>query len=207
MGDDNRICEGAVLGGPPQDLRSCPDKSFLVIGNGNVFRENLTINRSSESDQATRIGNGNYFMAYSHVAHDCVIEDCIVLANNSLLAGFVRVEDHAFISGGVVVHQHNQIGRYSMIGGNSKVMQDALPFFLIDGFPARIRGLNTVGLERGGFSRAEVQALRQALRTLRQTGMKLEEKLEALAGADSESVGHLVDFIRRSTRGFCRVHR
>jgi UDP-N-acetylglucosamine acyltransferase len=206
LGNRNQVCEGVVLGGWPQHLRRAPDRSYVIIGDDNVFREGMTVNRSCEEDGQTRIGDFNYLMSCSHVAH-CVLEDHIVLANTALLAGHVRVEDHAFISGGVVIHQFNRVGRHSMIGGGSRVAQDALPFFVVEGFRARVRGVNVVGLRRNGFSPEEIRNLKLALRILREPARRLEERLERLTGIESASVQYLVAFIKGSTRGFCRPKR
>jgi UDP-N-acetylglucosamine acyltransferase len=205
MGNGNQIFEGAVLGGIPQDLKFTGAQSFLKIGHRNVFREGVTVHRSAEAGKETMIGNDNYLMAHAHVAHNCVLEDHIVIANNGLLAGHIHVESNSFVSGGVVIHQFCRIGRHSMIGGNSKVAQDALPFFLIDGVPARTRAINHVGLQRAGFSEAEISDLKQAYRILSKTEVQLGERMAALRTMDSENVQHLVSFIEQSERGFCRI--
>jgi UDP-N-acetylglucosamine acyltransferase len=207
MGDDNTVCEGAVLGGAPQDLKFSGGRSWLRIGHRNTIREGVTLHRAQQPDGKTRIGSDNYLMANVHVAHDCLLEDFIVLANNVALAGHVHIEDHAFLSGGVVVHQFSHIGRYAMIGGNSKVTQDALPFFLIDGNPARVRGLNLVGLRRGGFSAAEIRQLKGAQRILFDEGPSLESRIGELKAIDSVYVQQIVAFIGRSERGFCRADK
>src|SRR5207247_426621 len=121
IGDDNAIFEGAVLGGPPQDLKYRGERSWLLVGDRNTIREGATLHRAAREDAETRIGNDNYVMANAHVAHDCLLGDSIVVANNVALAGHVDIEDHAFLSGGVVVHQYSRVGRYAMVGGNSKV--------------------------------------------------------------------------------------
>jgi UDP-N-acetylglucosamine acyltransferase len=131
-----------------------------------------------------------------------VVGDHVVLANCVALAGHVRIEDRCFLSGGVVVHQFSRVGKYAMIGGNAKVIQDVLPFLLIDGVPAKTRALNLVGLRRGGFSRDEIRALKQAFRTLAQAGPSRQEKLVQLAELDSESVRYLAKFIENSKRGY-----
>ena len=207
MGEDNRVFEGAILGGIPQDLKYSGEISYLRVGNRNTFREGVTVHRASDLEGETRIGNDNYFMGNVHVAHNCLLEGNVVLTNNIALAGHVHVEDHAFVSAGVVIHQFTQLGRHCMIGGNSKITQDVLPFFLTDGVPARVRGLNLVGLKRNGFSNQEISNLKRAYRILFQRGLKRKEKLTAMREIDSEHVFHLVSFIERSKRGFCGAEK
>ena len=204
MGDGNQVFEGAVLGGPPQDLKYRESESRLEIGDGNVFRENVTVHKATEEGAATRIGSHCFLMACSHVAHECILGDHVILANNVALAGHVGIENGAFLSGGVVVHQFSKVGCYSMTGGNAKVEKDVLPYFLVDGVPARTRGLNLIGLKRAGFSAESLRALKQAYRLLFREGGRLEEKLSQLRRIQSPEVDHLVAFIERSRRGFCR---
>ncbi len=204
VGKGNRIHEGAILGGTPQDLKFKGDVSRLRIGDGNIIREGVTVHRSTHAGGETVVGNENFLMAYAHVAHDCRLEDGVILANNVCLAGHVRVESHAFLSGGVVVHQFCQVGRYSMVGGNAKVEKDVLPYFLADGVPARTRALNLVGLRRHGFTAEDIRLLKQAYRILLGAG-KLEERLAELSALGSAHADYLVEFVRRSERGFCRA--
>jgi UDP-N-acetylglucosamine acyltransferase len=204
MGSENHVCEGAVIGGLPQDLKYKGCDTYVRIGDRNVFREGVTIHRATDPGGATLIGNDNYLMAYAHVAHDCRLEDKIIMANNSALAGVIHVEDHAFISGGVMIHQFSQVGRYAMIGGKSKINRDVLPFFTTDGVPGRVKGLNLVGLKRAGFSVQELHDLKAAYRILLVAPGLLKEKLSKLREFESPHVQHLADFIERSKRGFCR---
>jgi len=203
IGDNNQIFEGAVIGGIPQDLNFVGSNTVLKIGHRNIFREGVTIHRSASTTEATLVGNDNYLMVHAHVAHNCVLEDHIVIANNVLLAGHVHVESHSFISGGVVVHQFCQIGQHSMIGGNSKVVQDVLPFFLADGIPARTKDVNRVGLKRARFSSNQASNLKRACRILSKTGLKLTDRIAALNEVDCTNIKHLISFIERSERGFC----
>lgn len=207
LGEGNQVFEGAVLGGIPQDLKFRETASRLVVGNGNIFRENVTVHRATGEGGVTRIGDSNYLMAGSHVAHNCRIEDRVILANNVALAGHVHIETGAFLSGGVVVHQFVQVGRYAMVGGNSKIERDVPPFFLVDGVPGRIRGLNMVGLRRAGFSRDSIFHLRSAYRILALPGVRLEEKLQRLTQLQGSEIDHLIRFVQRSQRGLTRFHR
>lgn len=202
LGRDNVVHEGAVLGGEPQDVAFTGADSRLDIGNGNRIREGVTIHRSSRAGGATTVGSGCFLMAYVHVAHDCVVEDGAILANNVALAGHVHVEAGAFLSGGVVVHQFCRVGRLAMLGGNSKVVQDCLPFMVTDGVPARARAVNAVGLRRAGVDVAGARALREAYRTLLRGGLPLADAVERLAASPDPRVRELGEFARSSKRGF-----
>lgn len=207
LGESNRIFEHAVIGGEPQDVKFRGEASACIIGHDNIFREGVTINRGCGEHTETRVGNNNFLMAYSHVAHNCELADDIIVANNVALAGHIRIEDHAFLSGGVVVHQFTRIGKYAMIGGNSKIVQDCLPFFTTDGVPGRTRGLNLVGLRRGGFSHEQIQAMKQAYRTLFYSQLHLDAALLQLEAMEDANVQYLVAFIRSSQRGFAHAAR
>jgi UDP-N-acetylglucosamine acyltransferase len=206
LGDRNSISAGTVLGTDPLDKNfRRSDRSYLRIGSGNVVREHYTISRGTQPESVTLIGDDNYIMTSGHIAHNSAIGNNTVIASCALVAGHVEVEDHAFISGGVVVHQYSKIGRLAMIGGNTRVNLDAPPYFLYSGFDIEPQGLNIVGLKRAGFSLEDVGALKKAYKLLYRSGLKLEEALlrieSELAG---EHVGHLVKFIRESNRGICR---
>jgi UDP-N-acetylglucosamine acyltransferase len=203
LGQDNVIHEGAVIGGEPQDLGFSPGESVVRIGDRCSLREGVTVHRGTQAGSATVIGSDCYLMAYAHVAHNCRLGDRVILANNVALAGYVEIDDGVFISGGVVVHQFCRLGRLAMIGGNSKIVQDCLPFVTTDGVPARARGLNLVGLRRAGFKASEVRTLKEAYRLLLRSGLPLEEALLRLAGLGDTRVDELVEFARRSRRGFC----
>src|SRR5690349_1612213 len=150
LGERNEISAGTVLGTDPLDKNFTGERSYLRIGNGNQIREQYTISRGPAPESATEIGDGNYIMTSGHIAHNCKIGNRTVIASCALLAGYVEVEDQAFISGGVVVHQFSKIGRLAMVGGNSRVNLDLPPFFLYSGFNAVAKGLNSVGLRRAG---------------------------------------------------------
>jgi UDP-N-acetylglucosamine acyltransferase len=167
MGARNRVHEHAVIGGDPQDFKfDAATVSSTEIGDDNVFREGVTVHRGSRPGSATRIGNNCFFMALTHVAHDCTVGNHVVMVNNSGLSGEATVGDRAFLGGAVGVHQHCRVGRNAMVGMNSKLVQDALPFCITDGNPARARGLNLVGLRRAGFKADEIAALKDAYRLL-----------------------------------------
>lgn len=204
LGSDNRIHEGAVLGGEPQDLAFDGSSSRLVIGDRNVLREGVTVHRATRKDGETVIGSDCFLMAYSHVAHDCAIGNRVILANGALLSGHIQVGERAFVSGCVVVQQFSRIGRLALLGGGSKVPKDCLPFVITDGNPARARGVNIVGLRRAGFTAAQIRTLREAFRILLRSALPLEAALEQLSRLGDPNVDELVDFCRSSKRGFHR---
>jgi len=202
IGARNRIFEHAVLGGEPQDLKFRGERSFLEIGDDNVIREFCTLHRANGEGEQTRIGSRNFFMVGVHIAHNCAIGDDNILANEVALAGHITLEDHVFISNNVGAHQFVRMGRFAMVGGKSKIVQDVLPFFITDGNPARLRGVNSVGLRRAGFSEAERRALKDAYRALFRSGIPIGEALDQLNASDDENVKHLIAFMRDSKRGF-----
>src|SRR5205807_2226746 len=156
LGERNEISAGTVLGTDPFDKKFTGERSYLNIGNDNRIREHYTISRGTEPESATEIGDGNYIMSSGHIAHNCRIGNHTVIASCALLAGYVEVEDEAFISGGVGIHQFTRVGRLAMIAGNSGINTDAPPFFLYAGFRAKPKGLNVVGLRRAGYKATDL---------------------------------------------------
>ncbi len=205
MGERNVISAGTVLGTDPLDKNFSGERSYLRIGSGNVIREHHTVSRGTEPESVTEIGDGNYIMTSGHIAHNCKIGNNTVICSCALIAGYVEMEDQAFVSGGVVVHQFSKIGRLAMIGGNTRVNKDVPPFFLYSGFNVEAKGVNLVGLKRAGFSEEEVALLKKAYRVLYRSGLKLEEALcEIETEIRTAEAVHLVRFIRASRRGICR---
>src|ERR687893_1080860 len=207
LGARNRVYEHATLGGEPQDVKFKGERSALVIGDDNLIREYVTIHRASGEGEATRVGSRNFLMVGVHVAHNCEVGDDNTMANGVALAGPITVEDHVFFSSNVGAHQFVRFGRFAMVGGKSKIVQDVLPFFTTDGNPSRVRGLNVIGLRRGGFSPEARRALKRAYQLLFRARLPLGRALEAMAQMDDEHVAHLVQFIRGSRRGFSREER
>jgi len=205
LGQRNRVFEHAVLGGEPQDVKFKGEKSRLVIGDDNLIREFATLHRASEEGHVTRIGSRNFFMVGVHIAHNCAVGDDNVFANGAALAGYITVEDHVFLSNNVGAHQFVRIGRYAMVGGKSKIVQDVLPFLITDGNPPRVRGVNSVGLRRAGFSEGARRALKDSYRLLFRSGVPLETALIEMDKMADENVAHLAEFIRGSKRGFTRA--
>jgi UDP-N-acetylglucosamine acyltransferase len=205
MGDANEISAGTVLGTDPLDKNFTGERSYLRIGNKNKIREHYTISRGTKPESVTTVGDGNYIMTSGHVAHNCTIGNNVVIASCSLVAGYVDVEDQAFISGGVVIHQYSKIGRLAMVAGNTRVNLDLPPFFMYAGYDARAAGLNAVGMKRAGFSVAQVSTIKKAYRVLYRSGLRLEKALKKIESelADENTL-HLVRFARSSQRGICR---
>jgi UDP-N-acetylglucosamine acyltransferase len=201
LGRRNRVFEHACLGGEPQDVKYKGEPSALVVGDDNLIREYVTLHRASGAGALTRIGHRNFLMIGVHVAHNCEVGDDNIFANGVALAGHIAVEDHAFLSSNVGCHQFIRIGRYAMVGGKSKIVQDVLPYFTTDGNPPRARGLNAVGLRRAGFDADTRRNLKRAYQLLFRTGRSLATALAELEQSDDEHVRHLVRFIRASRRG------
>lgn len=208
LGPDNRIFEGAVLGGLPQHVRMPEHPGLVVIGAGNVIRENVTIHRSLYPHEATRIGDNNLLMVNVHVAHDCQLGSNIIVANNTMLAGHIEVADRAYLSGAVAVHQFCRIGAYAMIGGQAHINQDVPPYVTVDGLTSRIVGLNFVGLRRAGFRSEEILQLKEAYRLIFRSGLKWEEILEVLRREFAEGPAALFySFLRSTKRGILSERR
>lgn len=200
IGENNRIFPGAAIGLEPQDLKYRGDESWVEIGNNNLIREYVTINRATAVGEVTRIGNSTLLMAYTHVAHNCTIEDEAIVANNVALAGHVYVEAKARIGGMVAVHQFVRVGSLSMVGGMSRIDRDVPPYTTVEGNPARVRSLNSIGLQRQGFDAAEIDALKQGFRLLYRSEHTFATALEALESlCNFGSLQHLRDFLRAST--------
>ena len=205
IGNENKIHEHVVIGGLPQDLGfDAGTPSKVKIGDQNTLREFVTIHRASQKNEATRLGNENYLMTQVHIGHDCELENNVIIAPSSGLGGFVTVEDKAFISGGVMVHQFVHIGSLAMLGGNAKITQDVLPYMMVDGNPAHVSGLNKVGLRRAGFKVGDMNAVKKAYQLLFNSDSKLEQRLNQLSQLDHTSAEHLTSFILASKRGFHR---
>ncbi len=205
LGERNEISAGTALGTDPFDKGFTGERSYLQIGNDNKIREHYTISRGTAPESVTVVGNSNYIMSSGHIAHNCKVGDHCVIASCALLAGYVEVEDQAFISGGVVIHQFSKIGRLAMIGGNTRVNSDLPPFFLYTDFNVAPKGLNLVGLKRAGFRASDVSTLKKAYQILYRSGLKLQDALIRIeTELPTPETLHLVDFVRRSERGICR---
>jgi len=206
MGEQNEICAGTVLGTDPLDKNFTGERSYLRIGNSNKIREHYTISRGTQPESETVIGDGNFIMTSGHIAHNCRIGNNTVIASCALVAGHVEVEDQAFISGGVGIHQYSRIGRLAMIGGLIRVNSDVPPYFLYGGYKVTPKGINLVGLKRAGISDEEIAAIKQAYRLLYRSGLRLEDALRRIeTEVPNQHTLHLVSFVRSSKRGICRL--
>jgi UDP-N-acetylglucosamine acyltransferase len=208
LGADNEVCEAAVLGGHPQHIKKPTDLGRLIIGDGNTFREHVTVHRAMKPDSATQIGNQCMIMASGHVGHDCRLGNNIVVANGVMLGGHVVVEDRAFVSGNVGVHQFCRIGQLAIVGGMARVIQDVPPYVMVDGQTGCVVGLNLVGLRRAGFTTDQVAELKRAYRVIYRRGLKWREVLEALKNEFvSGPAAAFLPFLSAGTRGFVQERR
>jgi UDP-N-acetylglucosamine acyltransferase len=209
LGSGNRIFEYAAVGGEPQDLKYRGERSYLIMGDNNLVREGATLHRATSPEAETRIGSRNLFMAGVHVAHDCTIGDDNIFANGAALAGHVTVEDHVTLSSNVGVHQFVRIGSYAMVGGKSKIVRDVLPFFITEGNPPSVYGLNRERLKRTGFSEEQRSVLKKAYKILFYLNPTTDEALKEMEELRDENVDYLVNFIllSREGRGFTRKRR
>lgn len=207
IGKDNRIYQFASIGEDPQDKKYAAEVTRLEIGDRNTIREFTSMHRGTKQDRSvTRIGSDNLFMAYTHVAHDCLIGDHVIMANGASLAGHVRLNSHAILGGFTLVHQFTQIGEYSFAAMGSAITQDVPPFIMVGGKPTRPHGINSVGMERNGISADDIRLIRKAYKIIYKTNLRLEdaiEQMEDMAG-DSKPVSDMVSFLRNVTRGILR---
>ena len=207
IGADNRIFQFASIGDAPQDKKYRGEPTQLLIGDRNVFRESCTINRGTTHDKGvTRIGDDNLFMAYSHVAHDCVIGDNTVFANSVALGGHVEVGDWVILGGLTAVHQFTKIGAHAFLGGGAILSRDVPPYVMVAGNPAVPHGVNAEGLRRRGFSDEQVRRIRETYRVLYRSDLKLAEALTQLAPLAEQhpEIRTFVEFIHASTRSLVR---
>ncbi len=207
IGRDNRIYQFSSIGEDPQDKKYADEVTRLEIGDRNVIREFVTMHRGTVQDHGlTLIGSDNLFMAYAHVAHDCIIGDHVIMANGASIAGHVHVGDHAILGGFTLVHQFTQIGEYSFSAMGSAITQDIPPYVMVGGHPTRPHGINSVGMERNGISAEDIRLIRKAYKILYKNNLRIEdaiEEIEELAG-DSDQLSKMVSFLRNVTRGILR---
>jgi UDP-N-acetylglucosamine acyltransferase len=206
IGKNNKIFSGAVIGTESQDLKFTGEKSFVKIGDNNIIREYVTINRATEPGGFTKLGNNNAILSYCHIAHDCILGNKITISNVTTLAGHVEVEDQAGLGGYVGIHQFVKIGSMSFIGGWSKVVKDVPPFLRVSGTPLRVYGLNSVGLDRNNVPLDSKKALKKAYQILFRSGHNVTQAIE-LIRADIEQTEHVkmfIAFLESSERGICK---
>ena len=207
IGKTNRLYQFTSIGEDPQDKKYAFEVTRLEIGDRNTIREFTSMHRGTQQDNSvTKIGNDNLFMAYTHVAHDCIIGDHVILANGASLAGHVHLNDHAILGGFTLVHQFTQIGQYSFAAMGSAITQDIPPFIMVGGKPTRPHGINSVGMERNGISAEDIRLIRKAYKIIYKMNLRLEdaiEQIEDLAG-DSKQLSDMVSFLRNVRRGILR---
>ena len=207
IGEKNRVYPYVSLGLPPQDVGYSGEDTRLVIGDENIIREFVTVNRATtKQDRVTRIGNNNYLMAYAHVAHDCTLGNSIIMSNAATLGGHIEIGDKAIIGGLVAIHQFVRIGAYAFIGGMTATVKDIPPFMMASGDRAKLYGLNVRGLKREGFSREKIDGLKRAYQIiwrdhhlLNEAVKRVQEEIEPF-----EELDMLIDFITSSKRGVVR---
>ena len=208
LGPGNHVFEGAVLGGIPQHLRAPEELGRLVVGAGNTIRENVTVHRGLHVGADTVIGDQNLLMVGCHVAHDCHLGSNIIIANSANLAGHVVVEDRAYLSGAVGIHQFCRIGRLAMVGGHARIVKDVPPFVTIDGGSGYVVGLNLVGLKRSGLTSSDLAQLKAAYRLIFRSGLKWTEILQRLKRDFSEGVAATYNaFFASGSRGITPERR
>jgi len=207
MGRDNVVYQFASIGDAPQDKKYRGERTRLEIGDRNVFREGCTVNRGTVQDRGvTRIGNDGWFMATTHIAHDCRIGDNVIMANLATLGGHVELGDWVIVAGFSGVHQYCRVGAHAFIGNNSSVTRDVPPCLMVSGLPASPAGINTEGLRRRGFPPAQIASIKRAYRVLYRSGLRLTEataELRKLA-AERPEVQPFVEFLQHSTRSIVR---
>ncbi len=204
IGENNHISPGAVIGGPPQDISYKGEPTKLIIGSNNTFREFSTMNiATAKGSGETRIGNNNYFMSYTHVGHDCIIHNNVVVAQNSHIGGHCEIEDGVTIGGVCAFNQFTLVGKMAFIAGGSIVNKDILPFSRAGGVHAVMKATNKVGLARKGFSRDEVNNVHRALRIILFGSDTMDEGIARIRSEcqSSENIEYMVDFIKKSKRG------
>lgn len=207
IGEGNHIFHMASVGGIPQDLKYKGEETWLKIGDNNIIREFATLQPGTVTGIGeTVIGDNNLFMAYCHVAHDCIVGNRVIMANGSTLAGHVEVEDHAILGGLSAVHQFTRVGESAMLSGGAMVGQDVLPYTVASGNRATSIGLNTVGLKRRGFSPQVISDIKKAYKIIIRSGLRLDEALKKIRAELSASpqINHFIEFAEKSERGLCR---
>lgn len=207
IGDKNRIHMGAVVGHVPQDLSFKGEESFLDIGDNNTIREHATIHRSSSKGKRTIVGNNCLIMGGVHIAHDCILGNSLIIANMAGIAGHVVIDDGAFISGGVMVHQFVKVGRKALVAGNSRLSMDVPPF-VIAAERNELWGINVIGLRRAGFPKATIHELRELYRIFVKSNIPRSQLLDNIRAHSfsASEVQEFIKFVETSTRGICRPH-
>jgi UDP-N-acetylglucosamine acyltransferase len=203
IGCDCKIGHCVVIGAEPQDVKYSGEKTWVIIGDRNTIREFATVHRATGEGTRTQVGDENFIMAYSHIAHNCAIGNGTVIANVVNMAGHVTIEDHATVGGITPIHQFVRIGRYSFIGGGSRVPMDITPYVKVAGNPPVVNGLNSIGLQRHGFPAETIKILKQAYRLIFRSSLNVSQALDRIRSdlPSIPEIEHLVRFIEESERG------
>jgi UDP-N-acetylglucosamine acyltransferase len=207
IGKENRIYQFTSIGEDPQDKKYAFEVTRLEIGDRNSIREFTSMHRGTQQDNSvTKIGNDNLFMAYTHVAHDCIIGDHVIMANGASLAGHVHLNSHAILGGFTLVHQFTQIGQYSFAAMGSAITQDIPPYIMVGGKPTRPHGINSVGMERNGISAEDIRLIRNAYKIIYKMNLRLEDAIEQMEDiqSDSQQLSDMISFLRNVRRGILR---
>ncbi|MBD3243729.1 MAG: acyl-ACP--UDP-N-acetylglucosamine O-acyltransferase [Chitinivibrionales bacterium] len=207
LGAGCRVFPGACVGLIPQDLKFAGEKTRLYVGEKTTIRECVTINRGTQASGETRVGSNCLLMAYSHVAHDCVVGDGVILANCAAVAGHVQIGDYAIVGGLVPIHQFTRIGAHAFLAAGARPFMDVVPFAMVGAEPTRIAGINKVGLERRGFSAERRNAIGKAFRILFRKGLRLDQAAQTLQKRfpGNEDVAQIAAFVSASSRGILRT--
>jgi UDP-N-acetylglucosamine acyltransferase len=207
IGDNNKIFQFASIGSVPQDLKYKGEDTKLIIGNNNIIREYVTMNPGTVTGNGvTTVGDFNLFMMHVHIAHDCIIGNRVVLANNATLAGHIEIQDYVILGGLCAIHQFVKIGESALIAGGSMVVQDIPPYLVASGDRAKIYGINRIGLERRGFTKEEIEKIKNAFKILYRSKVTLKiavERIEREIG-EADKIKKFVEFISNSKRGITR---
>jgi UDP-N-acetylglucosamine acyltransferase len=206
FGAGNRFYAFGSIGQKTQDLKYAGEPTFLHVGEGNTFREFVTVHRGTAPGSITRIGSRGNYLAYAHIAHDCVVGDEVIFSNNGTLAGHVEVGDCAVIGGLTAVHQFCRIGRFALTGGCSKIVQDVPPFMIADGNPAKVRSYNKVGIERHGFTEQQIRNVKDCYRLIYRSALNLQQAIEQIRAdlQEAPEVEQIVSFVTSSPRGIIK---
>jgi len=206
IGERCQIFTGASIGSAPQDLKYKGEPTQVIIGNENIIREYVTINLGTKETGKTVIGNHNLLMAYTHVAHDCVLADNIVIANAGTLAGHVTIEERVIVGGMTGIHQFSRLGKLAIIGGCSKVIQDIPPYSMVDGHPTKVYGINSIGLKRADIPAGSIANLKAAFKILFKMRLSTSTALKRIKKeiAQDPYIAYLIEFIKNSKRGVCK---
>ncbi|OVE76252.1 acyl-[acyl-carrier-protein]--UDP-N-acetylglucosamine O-acyltransferase [bacterium E08(2017)] len=206
LGRGCKVFPFACIGAQTQDLKYSGGTTYVEVGENTVIRENVTINSGTHEGEVTRVGSGCLIMAYAHIAHACVVGDEVIMANCATLAGDVQVEDKAVLGGLSAVHQFVRVGKMCMVGGCTKITQDCPPFMIVDGNPAVVRGLNSIGLKRRGIDSESQKGLKEAFKVIYKKDLSTSQAMEEIKNLPdmSPELEHLVSFVEKSERGIIK---